>query len=239
VLIFRPRTLSAAGSPANLFRTWENGKVVVIRAGSGRRWPAWWMRFDPATSLWKTYPDYSPSAVPKFLLILPRWGLMRSGVLFLRETPARRTSESASGSWPGVRWPTPKAHESGWKMESHMTKDGGPVKVGERAYNEYGIHKTWGLQQAIEARWPTPTAADSTGGPGNAGRDGGLNLRTAVGRLLNPAWVEALMGFPPDWTEVEEEGEEMEVGSRLSGPAGVGRTESAGVPARSRIGGAD
>ena len=28
--------------------------------------------------------------------------------------------------------------------------------------------------------WPTPTASDGTGGPGNSGREGGLNLRTAV-----------------------------------------------------------
>jgi len=28
--------------------------------------------------------------------------------------------------------------------------------------------------------WPTPNAADALGGPGNQGRQGGLNLRTAV-----------------------------------------------------------
>jgi hypothetical protein len=28
--------------------------------------------------------------------------------------------------------------------------------------------------------WPTPTAADGKGGPGNQGRQGGMNLRTAV-----------------------------------------------------------
>jgi len=28
--------------------------------------------------------------------------------------------------------------------------------------------------------WPTPTQADGMGGPGNSGRDGGENLRTAV-----------------------------------------------------------
>ena len=91
------------------------------------------------------------------------------------------------------------------------------------------------------ALWPTATRADGTGGVGHNGRDGGLNLRTAVaaklsewlpwatpaardyrdtgtspsehkrhspgnaalaGGSLNPAWVEALMGFPAGWTDI-------------------------------------
>lgn len=49
--------------------------------------------------------------------------------------------------------------------------------------------------------WPTPTQADGLGGAGSSGRDGGLNLRTAVGPGgLNPAWVEWLLGFPSGWT---------------------------------------
>lgn len=33
--------------------------------------------------------------------------------------------------------------------------------------------------------FPTPTASDGTGGPGNSGRAGGMNLRTAVTLLPN------------------------------------------------------
>ena len=51
--------------------------------------------------------------------------------------------------------------------------------------------------------WPTPNAADGTGGPGNSGRMGGENLRTAVSGSLNPTWVEWLMGFPIGWTDCE------------------------------------
>jgi hypothetical protein len=49
--------------------------------------------------------------------------------------------------------------------------------------------------------WPTPTKSDGEGGPGNSGREGGENLRTAAGGSLNPTWVEWLMGFPPGWTD--------------------------------------
>lgn len=80
------------------------------------------------------------------------------------------------------------------------------------------------------AMWPTPTKSDGTGGPGNQGRLGGMNLRTAVaesfqtptaapfshggsggelhkqvapsGGPLNPQWVAWLMGFPIDWTSL-------------------------------------
>ena len=77
-------------------------------------------------------------------------------------------------------------------------------------------------------RWPTPTASDGTGGPGTSPkREGSMNLRTAaVGassapspstpgdpgasakpgpvQVLNPSWVELLMGLPGDWTDGSE-----------------------------------
>jgi hypothetical protein len=37
---------------------------------------------------------------------------------------------------------------------------------------------------------PTPNAADGTGGPGNSGRDGGLNLRTTPTLLPTPQWAD-------------------------------------------------
>lgn len=39
---------------------------------------------------------------------------------------------------------------------------------------------------AANALLPTPSVADGTGGPGNSGRDGGLNLRTAATLLPTP-----------------------------------------------------
>jgi site-specific DNA-cytosine methylase len=51
--------------------------------------------------------------------------------------------------------------------------------------------------------WPTPTKSDGEGGPGNSGREGGENLRTAAGGSLNPTWVEWLMGFPLGWTDLD------------------------------------
>lgn len=79
-------------------------------------------------------------------------------------------------------WPTPRAQD-GEKM--------GRGSLGDN----------WSRESPL--MWPTPTQSDGMGGPGNSGRDGGENLRTAVGGNLNPDWVEWLMGFPIGWTDLE------------------------------------
>ena len=70
--------------------------------------------------------------------------------------------------------------------------------------------------------WPTPTAMDSKGLDNHLRKDasnsrsillsqkvtliehgeGGQDLATSVGGLLNPTWVEWLMGFPIGWTDL-------------------------------------
>lgn len=102
-------------------------------------------------------------------------------------------------------------------------KDSGPTQ-GKR--NSRGEPKL----SAEVLMWPTPTANCSTGA-GHQGREGGLNLQTAVkyatptvcgnynkkgasaksgdglatqvGGALNPDWVEWLMGWPIGWTACE------------------------------------
>lgn len=49
------------------------------------------------------------------------------------------------------------------------------------------------LEAAVNM-WPTPNASDHKG----AGTDAPVS-----GGSLNPAWVSAMMGYPPDWTEVD------------------------------------
>lgn len=49
--------------------------------------------------------------------------------------------------------------------------------------------------------FPTPTVqdAENCGGPSQANRNS-LSLKAEAGGGLNPAWVEWLMGWPPEWT---------------------------------------
>lgn len=68
--------------------------------------------------------------------------------------------------------------------------------------------------------YPTPTAQMRKGPSHSKTRQGGPNLQTAISDIdgpgqLNSEWVEAMMGFPPGWTELEEDGQ-MEPGSLAS-----------------------
>jgi len=68
---------------------------------------------------------------------------------------------------------------------------------------ERGGHRS-NLEEVVACRmFPTPTKSDGMGGPGCSGRDGGENLRTAIGGKLNPEWVEWLMGWPIGLTDLK------------------------------------
>jgi hypothetical protein len=94
-------------------------------------------------------------------------------------------------------WPTPRATdgtrgEAGlWELQRKPKQDRLNVRV------------------AREQIWPTPTATDATkGGPNQRYSSGGTALTASVcktGQVLNPAWVELLMGFPLGWTRIPGE----------------------------------
>lgn len=105
-------------------------------------------------------------------------------------------------------WPTP------------TTKD----NSGSAAYStESGRHSGTTLRDAVE--WPTPTASSygssNNGCPGD-GREayataGKPSLSTWVKGPLNPEWIEAMMGFPRDWSRIDgppEEGQSSMPGSQ-------------------------
>ena len=105
-------------------------------------------------------------------------------------------------------------------------------------YRGRGPHsRQQGLPEAVKL-WPTPTARDSKGansmehltraglcgGTGNFQQLASLaesgviseeerrSMASGSGGQLNPAWVEAMMGFPPGWTKSEPDGQ-MEAGN--------------------------
>jgi hypothetical protein len=59
------------------------------------------------------------------------------------------------------------------------------------------------LTDAVVRAWPTPTASRyGTRNNGDPGDGRGEYLAVRLGGVLNPAWIEALMGFPPGWSEL-------------------------------------
>lgn len=72
----------------------------------GNRWRGSSVKFDLNTSSWRTVLSLFPEDLQWSSVILPRWGMMRSGELWERITPVLHTRETESGSWP-----TPVASE--------------------------------------------------------------------------------------------------------------------------------
>jgi len=83
-----------------------------------------------------------------------------------------------------------------------------PPQAPLAAVRRGGRHPVPAKERYVGKLWPTPTRADGTGGPGTSPRrTGGMNLRTAVvdrgyRGSLSPMWVEWLMGFPTQWTDL-------------------------------------
>ena len=87
-------------------------------------------------------------------------------------------------------WPTPRAHNSSIYAEDDATYQDRDKKGGAKS-----------LAREVKM-WPTPTACAGQN-PGAHGQ-GGQNLATVAGGQLNPTWVEWLMGYPSEWTVLED-----------------------------------
>ena len=163
---------------------------------SGRNIAGYSQKYGLDLRLLKMYPPFAVVGLPWSYKISTRSGLMRSGIVFPLRPLARLTRETDALSCPTLRACSGKRSSGANRTEIYR----------------------------LFQRMPTLTAADAFGGPGNQGRDGGLNLRTAV-RLptltanrwsglqshgenallgpLNPAWCEWYMGFPIGWTDLD------------------------------------
>jgi len=194
-----------AGFPARTSAALEKGWEFPARGpSSGGTCTGLFARYDHGTYTWKT-PQLSLLAGSELYSgTWPRWGTMLNGECWARQMWERRTRETESGLWPtctvhgnynqkgmskhsgtglatAVRmWPTPNVPNGGRRVPDNAEIRGGNSPT---AYLN-GKKMQVGLEQAVKW-WPTPTKSDGCGGPGNSGRAGGMNLRTAV-RYMTP-----------------------------------------------------
>jgi hypothetical protein len=107
-------------------------------------------------------------------------------------------------------WATPTAHprthtprqvDHGIQLANQVAQWPAPTVKG--GYNRKGLSEKSGdgLDTAVK-QWPTPTHRDWKSGINHSCWDNARPLSETVGGLLNPPWVEKLMGLPEGWTEL-------------------------------------
>lgn len=111
--------------------------------GCGTTWPASLAKFDPDTSSWKTAQLSLLGGLEEFSQTWPRWGLMRAGECWERQTLVPRTSESASGLWR-----TPSA--------SVVDAKSNVVKLTGRTAQDPQVGLADQVLAKEKAKWPTP-----------------------------------------------------------------------------------
>jgi hypothetical protein len=179
----------------------------------------------------KTYQSFALEDWTEFSGHSLRSGMMRNGTVYPLQPLALATEGTASGSWPTPATKGYGHAAEGMVLNLiNKIKDGTISK--EEAEQMLGLpalenHRTWkkmwltpqagdakacltGTQSQTmlshQVQWPTPAARDYKGmsGAGRQERKGFPKdtLPNAVGGKLNPMWVEWLMGFPAEWTDL-------------------------------------
>lgn len=189
------------------------------------------MRWDPQSSCWRTSRGWEPptGSVSSYLkrygnaVYLTRTILSRTqgaSTVVTSRLAETRTWEQWSGSFPpsgmtvgGALYPLPPlvhriSEGAGGVWPTPQTTDapdgGGPPNKNAKTKRWKGLNSLG--QMAKHGMWATATARDSCTHKGSApmpNHQGGTNLVQVVGGMLNPRWVEWLMGLPIGWLSLE------------------------------------
>jgi hypothetical protein len=165
----------------------------------GDTWRGWLAKYDPDTSLWRTAQCSLLEDLNECLVILPRWGMTRNGLLWEQPTLEPITKETESGLKQRHSLPTPTCNPHLPNLKSNTT---GPKNLMQVANGEW--------EHLMPPKlWPSPKARDWKDGrtEGTQNRDS-PDLGKLVGQsketgALNPTWVEWLMGWPLGWTDLK------------------------------------
>jgi len=169
-------------------------ELMASAPGCGEKWRESSVRYDLASSSWKTHLSLFPEDLPWSSVTLPKWGMTRSGAVYQHPTLERPISATEYGLWQ-----TPVADDS--------------VSRAKGKWNSRGEPKLSG-QVMSPAHWPTPNASDGRKWSNQSlaerkAKGQQIRLNTAVspaggaGGQLNPTWVEWLMGWPLGWTDLK------------------------------------
>jgi len=191
---------SVVGSPASPSAKPASGSHKKTLVGSGRPWRQSFASYDLDTCSWRMWQTSLLEEWVTYSETWPRAGMTRNGIACRLRQLVPRTAGNGSSLWP-----TPTARLGDSQRQSS------PALAARRYFEQ----KRRDLDDAV-AMWPTPTANDWKGAgyqndrgverptlTGAARASSGGDPKRASSGYLNPMWVEWLMGFPPDWTDLE------------------------------------
>ena len=157
----------------------------------GITWQGWLAKFDHDSYLWKTAQCSFIEESGECLETFPVSGMTRDGLLWERMTLERRTKGIERGLWR-----TPDTGGGGTsgllKQGQNHRKNGQPIQI--RLVDQVNNPRLW----------PTPVQRmyKDSGSPSEYARNE-IPLAAQVGGPLNPDWVEWLMGWPLEWTDLK------------------------------------
>ena len=157
----------------------------------GITWRGWLAKFDQDSYSWKIAQCSFIEESGESLEIFPASGMTRSGLLWEQTRSERPTKGTERGLWR-----TPDTGGGGTsgllkKGENHRA-NGQPIQI--RLVDQVNNPRLW----------PTPVARmyKDGGSPSEYARNE-IPLAAQVGGPLNPEWVEWLMGWPQEWTDLK------------------------------------
>jgi hypothetical protein len=183
----------------------ESAKELKTPEISGLKLSTWYVELRQNFAFLKTCLGYFPPVISgKFSMTWPKAGMVYDGEFFPQPNWVRRISETGSGLLH-----TPTIHDAsgikrtqeGWEKRAAFRKSIGRDHIAPAGLSEQIWLEDQGIPLMI-SKWPTPQARDWKGSSGRSLKGQERDLPTAVSGILNPDWVEILMGFPLSWTSL-------------------------------------
>jgi hypothetical protein len=164
-------------------QAWQASEAVFSMKSQGLL-----ANYDPHSFSWKTCQLSLVEEERQLLQNLPKAGMSVGGLLYQHEPLEQTIKESVGGYWQGELIPTPDASERG----------------ATKFYDPKGKSQSYRTLQTYAKAFPTPMASDwkRCGSASDYNRNT-PPLTAPAGGVLNPPWVEWLMGYPIGWTELK------------------------------------
>ena len=196
----------------------------------GKKWQGSFTKLDLNTRLWKTHQCSLLEDLESYSETWPQSGTMRNGKCWERQTLELGIKEIEFGLLPnGINFfhtPNTTGLDGGSnsrkalkkRMEQWPTPDANCGKRGTQPnwtpIRKSGQPAQYTINQAVRDRFPTPQASDNRD-RGNMSSPS-VKRRLKIGKQvslsqsvsdnsgkLNPTWVEWLMGWPMQWTDLK------------------------------------